>query len=72
MLPADRRRLLVFVTPAGRRRLAELQKVADHTDVELRSLLDNHEIEVLGDTLMRIHEHFTTVAGEETGRGRSH
>ena len=68
--PDDRRRLLVFVTPAGRKRLAELQKVADHTDVELRSLLDDHEIEVLGATLMRIHEHFTTVVGEEAGRGR--
>jgi DNA-binding MarR family transcriptional regulator len=68
--PDDRRRLLVFVTTAGRKRLAELQKVADLTDVELRSLLDDHEIEVLGATLMRIHEHFTTVVGEEAGRGR--
>ena len=58
--------------PDDRRRLAELQKVAEHTDVELRSLLDDHEIEVLGDTLMRIHEHFTAVAGEEVGRGRHH
>ena len=70
--PDDRRRLLVFVTPAGRKRLAELQKVAEHTDVELRALLDDHEIEVLGDTLMRIHGHFTTVAGEEAERGRHH
>jgi len=70
--PDDRRRLLVFVTPAGRRRLAELQKVADSTDVELRSLLDDDEIEVLGDTLMRIHEHFASLAGEEAGRGRQH
>ena len=70
--PDDRRRLLVFVMPAGRKRLAELQKIAEHTDVELRALLDDHEIEVLGDTLMRIHEHFTTVAGEEGDRGRHH
>ena len=70
--PDDRRRLLVFVTPTGRKRLAELQKVAEHTDVELRALLDDHEIEVLGDTLMRIHEHFTAVAGEEADRGRHH
>jgi len=70
--PDDRRRLLVFVTPAGRRRLAELQKVADRTDVDLRSILDDHEIEILGDTLMRIHEQFTAVAGEEAGRGRTH
>jgi DNA-binding MarR family transcriptional regulator len=70
--PDDRRRLLVFVTTAGRRRLAELQKVADHTDVELRSLLDDHEIEVLGDTLMRIHQHFSTVVEEGANRGRHH
>ena len=70
--PDDRRRLLVFVTPAGRRRLVELHKVADRTDADLRSILDDHEIEILGDTLMRIHEHFTAVAGEEAGRGRHH
>jgi len=68
----DRRRLLVFVTSSGRRRLAELQKVADSTDVELRSLLDDDEIETLGDTLMRIHEHFTTLAEEEVAHGRHH
>ena len=68
--PDDRRRLLVFVTPAGRRRLTELHKVADRTDTDLRSLLDEHEIEVLGDVLLRIHEHFTVLAGEEASRGR--
>lgn len=70
--PDDRRRLLVFVTPAGRRRLTELHKVAERNDADLRSILDEHEIEVLGDTLMRIHAHFTTLAGEEATRGRHH
>ena len=68
--PDDRRRLLVFVTPAGRRRLTELHKVAERTDVDLRSVLTDHEVEVLGDALLRIHEHFTTLAGEEASRGR--
>jgi DNA-binding MarR family transcriptional regulator len=70
--PDDRRRLLVFVTATGRRRLTELHRVADRTDSDLRSILDDNEIEILGDTLMRIHEHFTTLAGEEAGRGRHH
>jgi MarR family transcriptional regulator for hemolysin len=70
--PDDRRRLLVFVTPAGRRRLTELHKVAERNDADLRSILDEHEIEILGDTLMRIHAHFTTLAGEEAARGRHH
>ena len=68
--PDDRRRLLVFVTPSGRRRLTELHKVAERTDADLRSLLTDHEIEILGEALLRIHEHFTTLAGEEATRGR--
>ena len=66
----DRRRLLVFVTPAGRRRLTELHKVAERTDADLRSVLTDDEIETLGDALVRIQEHFTTLAGEEATRGR--
>ena len=68
--PDDRRRLLVFVTAAGRRRLTELHKVAERTDADLRSLLTDDEIEVLGDALLRVHAHFTTLAGEEATRGR--
>ena len=68
--PDDRRRLFVFVTPAGRRRLTELHKVAERTDADLRSILTDDEVEVLGDALLRIHEHFTTLAGEEATRGR--
>jgi MarR family transcriptional regulator for hemolysin len=65
---ADRRRLLVYVTAAGRDRLAELHEVAHGTDAELRALLTKQEIEVLGAALMRIHEHFTTSPGEEPSR----
>ena len=57
--PNDRRRLNVFVTAAGRRRLSELHKVVEATDAEMRSILTEDEIDVLGSTLMRIHHHFT-------------
>jgi MarR family transcriptional regulator for hemolysin len=63
--PDDRRVLRVVVTPAGRRRLAELHKVAAQLDVELRSLLTEREIDVLGKVLMRIHEYFTAVGEDE-------
>jgi MarR family transcriptional regulator, transcriptional regulator for hemolysin len=68
--PDDRRRLLVFVTAAGRRRLTELHKVAERTDADLRSILTDQEVTVLGGALLRIHEHFTTLAGEEAAGGR--
>jgi len=56
--PDDRRRLRVFVTRAGRRRLESLHRVAQGMDAELRSILTPAEVEVLGDVLMRIHTHF--------------
>jgi DNA-binding MarR family transcriptional regulator len=68
--PNDRRRMHVYVTAAGRRRLAELHKVAEATDAELRSILNEREIDVLGSALMRIHEHFTALPEEEPSRGR--
>jgi MarR family transcriptional regulator for hemolysin len=81
--PVDRRRLRVFVTPAGRRRLDALHRVAEGMDTELRALLSPEEVEVLGDVLMRIHTHFTArptrlptsnrptpPTGEEADRGR--
>ena len=74
--PADRRRARVFVTPAGRARLKELHRVAQGMDEELRTLLTPEEVEVLGDALMRIHHHFTSIphvasgGGEEPSRGR--
>lgn len=69
--PDDRRRLRVFVTRAGRKRLEELHRVAQGMDAELRELLSAEEVELLGDVLMRIHTHFTAVsAREESARGR--
>jgi MarR family transcriptional regulator, transcriptional regulator for hemolysin len=55
----DRRIARVYVTATGRRRLRELSDVAEEVDRELRALLTEREIDVLGKTLMRIHEHFT-------------
>jgi MarR family transcriptional regulator for hemolysin len=54
----DRRVARVYMTAAGRRRLEELGQVQAEVDRELRSLLTGREIDVLGTTLMRIHEHF--------------
>lgn len=76
--PSDRRRLRVFVTPSGRARLKELHRVAQGMEDELRALLTREEVDVLGDVLLRIHHHFTSVpsaapptAGEERSRGRA-
>jgi MarR family transcriptional regulator for hemolysin len=68
--PNDRRRMRVYVTAVGRRRFAELQKVAEVNDAELRSILTEREIDVLGSALMRIHDHFTALPGEDPNRGR--
>jgi DNA-binding MarR family transcriptional regulator len=54
----DRRVLRIYLTAAGRKRLKELGQVQAEVDRELRSLLTEREIDVLGKTLMRIHEHF--------------
>ncbi len=54
----DRRVARVYLTPAGRQRLTELGRLQEEVDRELRSLLTEREVEVLGKTLMRIHEHF--------------
>jgi MarR family transcriptional regulator for hemolysin len=63
--PDDRRVLRVVVTPAGHKRLTELHKVAAQLDTELRALLTEREIDVLGKVLMRIHDHFTAVGEDE-------
>jgi DNA-binding MarR family transcriptional regulator len=55
---SDRRVARVYLTSAGRQRLKELSRVQEEVDRELRSLLTEREIDVLGKTLMRIHEHF--------------
>jgi DNA-binding MarR family transcriptional regulator len=48
----------VYLTKAGRRRLDELHVIAQEMDGELRELLSAREVELLGTTLMRIHDHF--------------
>jgi DNA-binding MarR family transcriptional regulator len=56
--PRDRRVLRVVVTKSGRRRLAQLQEVVHEVDAELRSVLTQREIEVLGKALNRVHAYF--------------
>jgi MarR family transcriptional regulator for hemolysin len=63
--PDDRRVIRVIVTPKGRARLAALHKVAQTVDAELRSLLTEREVDVLGKALMKIHDHFTAVKEDE-------
>jgi DNA-binding MarR family transcriptional regulator len=62
--PVDRRVARVVVTPAGRARLAALQKEAEWVDRELRSLFTEREVETLGAALMKIHDHFTALDAE--------
>jgi MarR family transcriptional regulator, transcriptional regulator for hemolysin len=52
----DRRVVRVGLTPAGRRRYAELREVAAIVDSQLRSLLDHDEVETLERALHRIRE----------------
>ena len=54
----DRRVLRIYLTAAGRKRLKELGQIQAEADRELRSLLTEREVEVMGKALMRIHEHF--------------
>ena len=63
--PDDRRVVRVIVTAKGRARLTALHKVASQLDVELRSLLTEREVDVLGKALMKIHDHFTAVKEDE-------
>ena len=64
---ADRRKAQVWLTPAGRKRLKELHAISVEFDAELRSLLTEREVEVLGKSLMRIHELYTEKKLEERG-----
>jgi MarR family transcriptional regulator for hemolysin len=70
--PDDRRVARVLVTPEGYERLEDLHEEAQRIDAELRSLLTAREVEMLGDVLMRIHDHFTAVKqhAEEERRAR--
>jgi MarR family transcriptional regulator for hemolysin len=63
--PEDRRVVRVVVTPKGRARLDSLHEVASEVDAELRSLLTEREVDVLGKALMKIHDHFTAVKEDE-------
>ena len=54
----DRRVVRVCLTPAGRRRHAELIHVATGFDQQLRALLDEHELATLRKVLVRIREQF--------------
>ena len=56
--PSDRRVLRVVVTPAGRKRLAQLHDVVHGVDDELRGILTKRDVEVLSRTLPRIHTYF--------------
>jgi MarR family transcriptional regulator for hemolysin len=60
----DRRVTRVYVTKAGRKRLEQLHAIAQEMDAELRELLSPREVEVLGTSLMRIHDHFTQTKAE--------
>lgn len=66
----DRRIARVYLTDKGRLRLLELHDVAQEVDGELRSVLSKREIEVLGETLMRIHEHFAEQKEVRSGNQR--
>lgn len=66
----DRRVLRISLTAAGRKRLKELGQIQAEVDGELRSLLTEREVEVLGKTLMRIHEHFGHHKEERDGNER--
>ena len=55
----------MIVTAKGRARSNALHEVASQVDVELRALLTEREVDVLGKTLMRIHDHFTAVKEDE-------
>jgi DNA-binding MarR family transcriptional regulator len=67
--PDDRRVVRVVVTAKGRSRLAALHEEAEWVDRELRALLSEQEVAVLGSALMKIHRHFTAVGDGERHEG---
>ena len=64
----DRRVVRIELTPAGRRRYAELREVAASVDAQLRSLLDHDEVAILERALHRIREHWHPDATLTTSR----
>jgi MarR family transcriptional regulator for hemolysin len=67
--PEDRRVSRVHVTAAGQRRLTQLNRVAAKFDGELRAVLDDEQIDVLGAALLTIHERFSSTVHATTTRG---
>lgn len=60
----DRRVTRVTITPAGRRRHAELAAVSDRIDAELRGLLTEREADTLATALARIDTHLALSRSE--------
>jgi DNA-binding MarR family transcriptional regulator len=67
--PDDRRVSRVHVTAAGHRRLTQLNRVAAKFDGELRAVLDDEQIDVLGAALLTIHDRFSNPVHSTTTRG---
>ena len=60
----DRRVTRITVTPAGRRRLGVLRKVADAMDAEILTVLGPETYRALAGALGRLQEHMTHLARE--------
>ena len=61
--PVDRRAYTLYLTPAGRELLADLERVADERDVELLTALDASERSQLISLLQRVAESQGLTAG---------
>ena len=61
--PVDRRAYTLYLTPAGRDLLADLERIADERDVELLSALDASERSQLISLLQRVAESQGLTAG---------
>ena len=72
--PADRRAYTLYLTPAGRELLTELERIADQDEAELLSALDPSERSTLISLLQRVAEAQDLTAGVhpnlEPGVGR--
>jgi DNA-binding PadR family transcriptional regulator len=61
--PSDRRAYTLFLTPAGREQLAELERAADDGETELLTALDASERSTLISLLQRVAESQGLTAG---------
>jgi MarR family transcriptional regulator, transcriptional regulator for hemolysin len=64
----DRRVTRVQITPAGRRHMAKLTKVANAIDADMRALLSADEERVLRDALARLGRHARHAIADEASR----